>query len=384
MDSIFKMGDQLSEKFWQRRHNKLNEEVQEHLQSLHTWAILLNKACDNRDQWRMDKQDITGVPCTLQPEMNERAIAQTIINYTVNGIAGIARNVDIRNRSNKTNHTRSNKVNREARGPKHNREFKNKQIYSNFEDAIVDTREVLSASDNDVISVDSRCNNRTTTAVDNAVADDADVDNVDDAVEIDDNDDADVEVELGKHDMDPDTLQAFTEVALEKHKTEQEILESHMNKRRSKLLKEQTQDMTILDDETKTVVPATADVKVKFLLDTTGEQYKDNDEQPKQPKQPKQNQSGLTPYNPAIHKFAGKNKGTPEEQARKAPTASPLLSLSSYKRDELMYNLFKQAKQNVTSSIGTNTLTEDEKEKLIHQETDRLLKSWIDTHKFRR
>ena len=80
-------------------------------------------------------------------------------------------------------------------------------------------------------------------------------------------------------------------------------------------------------------------------------------------------------------KFVGKDLGSPRTRALNAPDASPLLELNNSEREELYYDLFKQAQKNV-KNMNTD-LPESELNNLINREADRLLQQWINKRKAR-
>lgn len=149
-------------------------------------------------------------------------------------------------------------------------------------------------------------------------------------------------------DMPENDLASFTDNMLDEYKIQQDVLEKHMDERREKLYADEStgsnKRMNQLTDMATDMAMIGQD---------------DQDEQRKQ---------DLA------------NPNLPDARARIAPTASAFLSLPPRKRDELCFNLFKQAKINVKSMMNTNDLSMEKTEILEHKEADRLLTSWIESN----
>jgi len=75
----------LQNKFWNKRYNSIQNDIQTYITNIHTWAVLLQEACKNRQQWCNDKKSITGKKYKYLINNNELIFAKQILNFTIDG-----------------------------------------------------------------------------------------------------------------------------------------------------------------------------------------------------------------------------------------------------------------------------------------------------------
>lgn len=345
------MSKILQKKFWQKRHNQMNDEIATNLHSLYTWAMCLDSACVRRDQWRSDKKHVTGTKSIKYPDNNERSLAKSIIDFVLDGTLEEATTCG-----------------------KHIRKLASTVRRTNVTDTDIDIASAIAGV------TGSTC---------------VDVVDADVEVVVDANGDIEIEV-IG--DTKTEELNAFTAV-VDKAEKQQEILTKHMDARRDNL-QAQEYDLSELSSIPEPAGRAVSK-SVKFLIntvdDTVTRQGNLLGTVPPVPEELVLNETNdddviidgkkyrrkpLDVRKDPVYKFAGIDKGSPEEQSQKAPNVSPLLSLSPRQRNDLYYNLFQKATHNVNSMTTHKDMSSERRDNLIKEESDRLLNAWIEANQF--
>lgn len=340
----------LQKKFWQKRHDQLTEEMSINLQSLYTWALQLDDVCKRRNQWRADKKYVTGVKAKKYVNGNEQALAQIIIDFIITSELDVSTETTPKPRNIRK---LQSKLQSKPLGKLQSKPLSKLQ-----------SKPADSDSDSDNITVD---------------------------------------VEEGN--MKPEDMKAFMEARLTTYEKQQDILAKHMDTRR-KTMQTMTNTAKMLLAGQTDEMDALLDGKVKFNLTLTGEPDTDETEPEPEPDaetnkpdtaetnaddaetnaetnaEPVYHKKSLDTRENPVYKFAGVDKGDPDVQARNAPTSSPLLFLRPHKREELLYNLYKQATHNVESMMGNDDISKEKKTSLISDESDRLLLRWVENNSY--
>jgi hypothetical protein len=161
---------------------------------------------------------------------------------------------------------------------------------------------------------------------------------------------------------------------LAQQQKEQDDLDNHIGSRR-KLLEEQNKLFNINDYQQ--ILDDKPTPKVKFSLDVVGRDDNiETDPQLDNTIAENNDKNIPIPYNGVLTPM--EKKVIDELEA--APTITPLLRFTGEEREKLLYEIFKQAKENVEKNLGNllSNMSSNDIQKLIDQEGDRLLDLWME------
>ena len=287
--------DSIQEKFWLRRFSNINCDINNNVQNIYTWALLLKESIKTAEQWVEDKPNITGIPfCEENLFIKEKKLCNLVLDLVILGKTNYINEQTTTLYNNTTNYKQTNTV-----------DNTNENIDIEFES---DTEENDSEKKlkEAIRDLNTSCNNELNTSCNNDLPDD-----------------------------NAEYMRILNAKLVSKQDKDHEELDTYIDERREKMKK-----------DIKCPVPSNNNVK--FNLSTV------NDTLPHQVKLPSDCETNET-KRPDLSLFAGNITKTVDEMVRDAPTITPLFRLTQSELNKLMREFFENAKRRVFSSLSTNT-----------------------------
>lgn len=352
---------QLQNDLWKKRFDRLNDDIHDNLNNLFTWATLLNRSIADQKQWIQDKEIITGSCHNLNIDAylsTEQKLVDVLLTFFNSG------NLTTLNVGYKKKNKKYSDMNvltpitmYKNRTPKKSKSKKRKKKYT--------------------------------------------MDEIKQSTCVVNNDDEKPTAENLQS-----AINEMNEI-YDKSESEHERLARHITQRREALKNSERQD-NIQQHPVKFTLSTTNDTlpNQSRVLDAIPEDTEnpkldndigdDNKNKDTKTTTEKKDEEEETIPDVDMSLFAGNVKPI-NQRAREAPTITPLLRLTARQREKLMFDLFLRAKNRVLSSlVAQNTeltrqdlldvyenkstknlqYTQEDLEKMIHTETDRLVEVW--------
>lgn len=323
--------------FWEERYNQLDKELKLHLQSLYSWALLINNVVDEKNRWINDKKTITGRKHPLAGQnvgTEEKAIANSIIQFVVSG---------------KLNVNLSNTIlNDGSNDPDNNIEV------------VVDDNDCNNDSDLETIT-----ESEAELSQEQRIANKLMRQQEEEQAELDRliNEKRRNMLEEQKDLMS--SMQEPREIKFNLDVVGQQDLNQDLNQDQSSTTRADNLDFNVMSDECKAAIKKADEVKRAV----EAQNFKNGELSTRPPRADPSTiipDSEIPPSKVAL-------------EVAKAPVINALYRLDNWEREDLLERLFIKAEKNVKSLVGTNK-SQKEIDELIHHEMDRLLEVYMKTH----
>lgn len=306
--------------FWEERYEQLDKELKLHLQSLYSWALLVNKIIDEKNQWIKDKKIITGKkhPLAGQPiGIKEKAIANSIVQFIING-----------------------------------------KLDVNLPSAILNTNEDPNI-EVEIHNADTNTNNETDSDAETITESEAELTREQQITNKLMRQHEDEQAELDR------LINEKRNNMLEKQKNLMDNVQDQRPVKFNLDVVAQPEEQNKLDD----IQERGDNLDTEVLSDACRSALKKADEVKRAIEA--QNNPTNQDSEPADNKVA--------LEVAKAPTINALYRLDNWEREDLLERLFIKAEKNVKSLANANTPPK-EMEELVHREMNRLLDVYMQTH----